>query len=317
MSFNLKTVTDFCTNIWIKQKFPPTKVIGHIQDWHVHSTTGMSLPRFQLSSGTWHNSSDKQKFLYNNIYTGMYTDLKNLKEQEHAEIIMAVNGDVMDGDHHETSEIISRVQFDMVNHAHGLLKPIFDLSTWAFFVYGTPAHSGKDGFLEEALATKFRDSEKHAKTKKLIWHTEGDSDGEGAVNGHYMFSAVINGKRVNFSHFGQIGRNTWTRMNPLRKIAREIVEDCRIRGIEQPNLVYRAHAHGYGDTGDEFADFDMRVISLPPGQLPTSYGSTFISTTRTIIPGYTITVIYPDGKVDARTKLFDYQKMNPTKLMEL
>ena len=66
--------------------------------------------------------------------------VKETAERENGRIITVFNGDLNDGDHHDTPQIISRNEATQLKIAVEATKPLVELSDKVFVVRGTEVH---------------------------------------------------------------------------------------------------------------------------------------------------------------------------------
>lgn len=176
-----------------------------------------------------------------------------------------LNGDLVDGDHHHTYQIISR---DLAIQKHALwqcMEPVIRKKPDAWIIIrGTESHVGQAGAAEESFARSLKDA------GHTVWHNQDT----GSLT-HWHFLGEINGVRIDAGHHGKgIGSRPWTEQNAVNANALEIYLDYRrARDMGQatedyPHLAIRSHFHRYFDSGQAQP---TRLVQTPAFQLATSY----------------------------------------------
>lgn len=146
---------------------------------------------------------------------------------------VAVNGDVVDGVHHQTVTQISQNLVDQQNIAVNLLKPVRDLCDGRFYmIRGTEAHVGQSGQNEEKVAQALEaiPAETGQRARWDLWKQVGDNKRGGLVHLAH--------------HIGTTGSSAYESSAPQRELTEAFVESGRW-GEEAPRVVIRSHRHRY------------------------------------------------------------------------
>lgn len=147
--------------------------------------------------------------------------------QTDREIATVLNGEPVDGKHHDTAQVWSTVVEEQVAVAHDILSPIRAKSKHFFITRGTPAHSGQRGAAEEMLH-RLLGADFVAKRERTT----------------YRFCPTIGGVRFDFAHHGpNPGNRTWTYGNSFRQYCRNIYLDAMARRKSPPRVIIRSHVH--------------------------------------------------------------------------
>lgn len=244
-------------------------VLVVIGDTHIGSTTALSPLRYTLHN---RNTLEAQEVKANKLQRWLYecwedfwdyVDTKSKKRR----LIVAHLGDVVDGVHHNSTQLVAEVG-DQVEMAIEMLSPIRERADTFIGILGTAVHAGQDHATEAAIY------------KALNADHVGQS-----------ITANIDGMIVDFAHHGRTGSRPWTTGAPA--LAAEIMLDYAQSGIELPNLIFRGHRHVLQDSGAHFEN--TRLIQCPSFQLKTSHGWNVAgNTVRSDIGG----VLVIDGEVD-------------------
>lgn len=217
-----------------------------VSDLHCNSTVGLSLPQVKLDDGGQYTASKSQQWLYDN-WLDFWSNVSNLD----GELIVVINGDLIDINKHSIHQLITVNQSVVLDHAVELLKVI--PTSRIFITRGTSAHTGPCSELEEILG----------KTIRAIPNDYGNYTS-------WNLALDVEGVVFDIAHHGRVGSSPWNRANPLNVLAAQIVMEAYKHGNEFPDVVLRSHNHTHADTHD---NLPIRVISTPAWQLSTEYSS--------------------------------------------
>ena len=221
-------------------------------DTQIGSTTALAPPVFTI-----HNDDPKQRqeVKHNTIQQWMWPcwvdywdyvrSLAGVRGRHRKHRIVTVHlGDVIDGNHHGTFQIIQDIG-DQIQVAKDVLQPIVDMSDASFGIIGTEAHAGPAGRDEKEIY-------------KSLGFTEYGQN----------LMLEVDGRLHDFAHHGRIGRRDWT--SQAASIGVEVGLDCARSGIRLPDYIHRAHNHIIDDSGDKLEG--TRVYCYPSWQLKTAFG---------------------------------------------
>lgn len=220
-----------------------------ISDTQIGSSTALATPEFTV-----HNRYDLeaqttqanrlQRWLWE-CWEDFWQYVKQLqgKGKNARRLIVVHCGDVIDGVHHGSTQIMPEIA-DQIKLALDILQPIAGRANAFFGIYGTNAHSGIDSVNESQIY---------------------ESLGVQAY-GHQL-TLEIDGYLHSFQHHGRAGARPWT--SSAAGVAAEVMLDYAQRGKKPPNFVWTGHNHRIDDSGTKFQD--TRAISLPSWQLKNSY----------------------------------------------
>lgn len=245
-------------------------VLAIVSDTHVGSSTSVAPPEFTL-----HNRAEleTQVARANRLQSWLYECWMDywdyvFKRAKHRRLIVVHCGDLIDGVHHGSLQLMNEVE-DQVEAFKDLMLPIVARADAFFGVLGTgPSHAGMDNSTEAALY-------KDLGAREFGQHLTLDVDG------------VVH----DFAHHGRVGRRPWT--SGAAGVAVEVSQDYVLQGMMPPNYIWRAHNHTIDDSGSKIPG--TRAISLPSWQLKTSFGyRVSANTVRSDIGGYVVV----DGLLD-------------------
>lgn len=224
-----------------------------VSDLHCGSTMGlMSSTGIRLDDGQHVSPSKEQRKLWSAWVDFWGRVAKTLREGDR--LFVVVNGDLTEGNHHKTFQIISK-NLAATQHQIALdclALPLALEPAGLFVVRGTEAHVGSSAEWEERLAYDLGAIGDDSTGAASWWHLRVES--QGCI--------------MDFAHHGNVGRLPHTRLNPLGTLAMRIANAAAKRGEPIPHLAVRSHMHQWGDTGDNYRP---RVIQLGCFQLSTSY----------------------------------------------
>ena len=220
-------------------------------DTQIGSSTALAPPTFTIHNL---NTLEEQIVSYNRLQQwlwGNWIDLwdyvKFLTYEGHKrrknKLVVMHMGDVIDGNHHGTLQIIQDVA-DQAQVAMDILTPIVDMCDDFFGIIGTEAHAGQSGSNEVDIY------------KAL-----------GARDYGQNLMLEVDGKLHDFAHHGRTGSKPWT--STAASIGVEVMLDCGRAGIPYPDYVWRGHKHNIDDSGNKLEG--TRVICLPSWQLKTNW----------------------------------------------
>ena len=225
----------------------PKLTIAYISDLQTNSTIGICPPVVNLDDGGTYHASRLQKQLWND-----HLDFRDraVSAKGNGELYTIYVGDIHDGDHHNTSQIITRNPATMQSIAADVIDPIARISDKMFLVRGTEAHVGKSASLEEDIAKDF-DFQKNG--NKRSW---------------WQLFAEFRGYTYDIAHHTSMGSTPVGKGNAANKLAVETIFEYANRGRKPPNYVIRAHVHRHADS---YENYITRAIILPCWQYRTAF----------------------------------------------
>jgi hypothetical protein len=231
--------------------------IAVVSDLHCGSTVGLhpDTPT-PLDDGGSYNPSKAQLWLHD-VWVNYWKSARAAAEGGEFHIITA--GDLVDGDHHNTTQIVSRHGDAQMNILQTCFAPILAEGKIDSFtvVRGTEVHVGKSGSAENTFARWV------AGQGVNVTREAGTGN-----HSHWHFRGQYGGKMIDVAHHGRIGSRPWTKNNATLGLAAQIVMEYANQGQLAPELAIRGHYHQWVDTGDAFR---TRVIQMPAFQLATAY----------------------------------------------
>jgi len=258
-----------------KRTPPQGMLIAVVSDLHCGSTVGLATPDpVTLDDGGTYVPTDAQRWLWRH-WLGYWATVRRLAAGRN--LIVILNGDAMDGDHHGTAQIVSRhpgTQFDILLKC--LAVPLALRPRHVIVVRGTESHVGKSGSGEEALARHLLNTGVPVvpcpDTKTASW---------------WHFTGTFGPLLVSATHHGRIGQRPWTKGNVSSNLAAQIFYEHAARGQRHPDIALRSHYHKTADSGDSHP---VRVIQTPAWQLATAYAYRVAADSLADVGGLTISI---------------------------
>lgn len=263
-------------------------VLAVTSDHHANSTVGLCPDEgVHLDDDGTYMPSKAQLWQWEcwQEYWGLVGALRN---KHKAQLYCEFNGDLFEGDHHHTSQIISRnpePQAYVAGRVFGVPKAL--KPDRVFVVRGTEAHVGPAGASEEAFARTIK-AERNPETKTWSW---------------WHLRLEIHGKLFDFQHHGRMGQRPWTRQNIVSLLAAQIFYEYAARGLRHPDVAIRSHFHTHQDSGNAHP---VRVIQTPAWQLKTAHAHKVVAENLADVGGI-IFVIEPDGAYEVVNKLYQVE----------
>lgn len=226
-------------------------------DLHCGSTVGLCGPEpVELDDGGSHTPSAAQQWLYRNWIRFRDRALASKGDADACGLLLL--GDLVDGDHHGTWQIISRDPAVQTWVLKRVMTPLLELSPHEVVVIrGTAAHTGQNGSAEEAFARWMAKEgvrvAKDPNTRMLSW---------------YNYRAEILGHRLDAMHHSTMGQRGWTKGNVVLNNAADIFFEHAARGERHPDIALRGHCHRWFDTHDAHP---TRLVQNAAWQLATGW----------------------------------------------
>jgi len=262
-----------------------SKLVVAVSDIHCGSATAMVPPEgVRLDDGGTYQPSKANSWLWD-CWEEFWTYVGLRKVEAKAALYIVYNGDLFDGDHHRTTQLVSanpETQDYLADRIYGVpreLKPKAE-----FVVRGTEVHVGASGAMEESFARRRR--------------AEKDPDAE--THSWWHLRCELNGVLLDAQHHGRIGTRPWTKTNAVSAAALEIFYEHSKLGRRPPDIALRSHRHQYGDSYDVHP---VRVIQTPAWQLKTAYAHKVAANSSEDIGGMLIE-IDGDGRYEVEKRLY-------------
>lgn len=222
-----------------------------IGDTHTNSTVALCPPKINLDDGGTYHASRFQRWLLEGFqdFTSWAKDMS-----EGYRRTVDLNGDMGELDtKRRSNQLITPNKATILGMVIEVLSPLVDIADSVFVKRGTPAHTGKSGWLEEAIGKDFG----AVQSKKDVYS-------------HWHLRLLADKVRIDSAHHAAMPSLPWTEKNAANKIAAVAAWRYAI-DMKQPlpHLMFRSHNHRWSDS---FDNYPIRAICLPCWSLLTEYG---------------------------------------------
>jgi hypothetical protein len=260
-------------------------VVAITSDHHTGSTLGLCPPEgVRLDDDGKYVPSKAQRWIWQN-WLDYWKTVAEIRTSLNAELRCVYNGDLSEGDHHGTSQIISRNPEPAAYVSDRVFSVPLGLGPErSFVVRGTEAHVGPSGATEEAWARRMK-AERNPETKTWSWW-------------HLRFA--VHGVRFDFQHHGRTGSRPWSKGGVVGALACEIFYEHTSKDIPHPHIAVRSHRHQYFDTYDLHP---TRLIQTAAWQLKTAHAHKVVPESIADVGGH-IVIVHPSGEYDVKHKLY-------------
>ena len=251
-------------------------VIAHVSDLHCGSTVALCPPHIELDDGGLYTASKAQNWLWENLndyWQKVHAARKNLS----AELYLVFNGDLVEGNHHGTTQILSgnpNAQAAALTAAMAI--PLALQPDRLFFIRGTEAHVGSSASSEERIADGLR------RDKRPVI-----KDPDTGTSSWWHCRIKLGTTRLDIAHHGRTGGREHTRAGAASLHAHDILLSHVKAGDEPPTLCLRGHHHRFNDSHDACS---VRVVTSGAWQLKTAYVHKIAADTLADIGGLIIVV---------------------------
>lgn len=163
-------------------------------------------------------------------------------------VVLLVNGEFIDGLHHESSQLAANSPEIMASAALEVVMPLVKEAHTLYVTRGTEAHSGKGAAADYAIARELG---------AVV-------DASTGMSAAYQWRIDVGGVIVDAAHHVTGGVRMTTRGNNIRAE----MQDAILAGCA-PDIMIRSHVHNYADTGRMF--WPRQGIVTPAWKLKDSF----------------------------------------------
>ncbi|HBI22496.1 MAG TPA: hypothetical protein DDY37_07955 [Legionella sp.] len=266
------------------------KAIIAISDLHIGSYEGM-IPRdgFQLDNGAVQQPSRFQEYLleWRDHFWGEWVP-QATKGIALKNTTLVLNGDVVDGNHHQAVNLIPNVVMQE-QAAVEILKPITKKYR-SFMVRGTEAHGGKSDQNTESVARQLG-CELDESGMQSVWQLWLDVDGVVFQFAH---------------HISTTSSAAYETSAPMRELVAGLVESAQW-DQRLPDVFVRSHRHRYNAVSiPRSGDRDIQLVITPAWQLRTPFVEKIDRMRLPHIGG--VVFIVEDGICQVKKKIYNMPK---------
>lgn len=233
------------------------KAIITISDLHIGSTAGLCPRLTKVSDGGSYIPNKYQKTLrkYWRHFWGKYVPDHTGDAEK---IILVINGDIIDGVHHKTVNIVSNSWAIQEQAAIKALLEIRELCPMKidgiYIVKGTEVHTGPNGESEERIAEKI-----------------GAVPNELGEYASYQWWLTVDDVPFQFAHhIGVTSSAAYESSAPMRELTAAMVEAAQW-GRSIPRVMVRSHRHRFIEVPIPSKHGRIRAVITPGWQLRTPH----------------------------------------------
>lgn len=229
-----------------------SKNIVVIADLHIGCQLGLCHPDgARLDNGGKYNPSEVQGKTWE-IWTNYWKWVHKIVKNEDFDVV--VNGDVIDGRHHDSTHQWSHNLEDQAEHAYKILLPIRKQAKRMWIVRGTPSHGGESGVDEERLA------------KRLA--CEQSKAGQYARNDLWL---DLEGDLIHFAHHIGTTSSSAHETSALNAEIAALFTGSGRWGMTPPTMIVRSHRHLSSEIRLPSSRTYTIAFVTAPWQLPTPF----------------------------------------------
>jgi hypothetical protein len=261
---------------------------------HAGGTTALCPDVVTLDDGGGYHASKAQRWLMQ-CWRDYWARDEARRRALNAELYCVFNGDLVEGAHHKTTQILSEnpnAQAAVLNAA--IAVPLALNPDRIVIIRGTEAHVGQSASAEERIADGLR------RDKRPIV-----SEPETRAASWWHWRAELQGVRVDITHHGKLGLLPRTRGSGIVLYAWNILDEHAADGHQPPHLCLRGHNHKRGDSGSACP---VRVVATGAWQLGTGHVHKVQADSLADIQGVIVTI--DGGEYDV--KEIRFQPERPT-----
>ena len=197
-----------------------------VSDLHVGSKIGLMPPTVELDDGNIVSQNQLQKDAWKYWTKEFWPYVENRSKGR--KTVVVLNGDGLDGVHHNTTQIWSNDPLEQAVVAAEIMAPIANKYP-VYVTRGTPTHVLVSGAGDELIAREIG-AKQPVKGRK--------------VHSSYHLKLVLEGVDFDIAHHGpSAGTRIWTYGNALRGYARTIILDAMVQHRRPPDCIIRSHFH--------------------------------------------------------------------------
>lgn len=223
------------------------KRIRHVlalSDLHCGSTVGLCPPNFRMAKGGTYGLNKSQQWLWRQWLDLTEKAIAWIGDNPFA---LVVNGDLIEGNHHGTTEIWSVNMVDHVNAAIEALEPISKKADKTFVVVGTECHTREHEYgIAEYLKADPNDD-------APAWD---------------QLNLKLGSYPTRFVHHTSTTSREWLRASRLSIQLTQARSAAHDAGHEAPKMLVAGHCHLF----DCYQRLDLAAVTLPAWQLLTRHG---------------------------------------------
>jgi hypothetical protein len=256
-----------------------------VADLHVGSIYGLWPPKYEMDEGSTWGLTPVQQYIHEcwehfwNVWVPVVIGGRKF--------VVWIVGDGIDGPPFRNIDSVTQSLTYQVGAATFLLKPVVQDAIRVYYCAGTEAHTGRSAEYDELLARSinaFPDESTGRAARWMIWHR---SNGVLIQAAHHVAGSFVPSSEA----------------TPLMREFVDSAVDSAREGIEEPDVLVRAHAHKYRFYA---AGNGPGVITLPCWQGRAAYIHKLRRASPPHIGGVVVTAC--DGEWQVLRKIYRWPK---------
>lgn len=229
------------------------KCIIVVSDLHVGSFTGLCLPEGKQDGGGYYIPNKFQKSLWD--YWRDFWDVFVPSQTKRARsVTVVVNGDIIDGNHHNTVALWTNDTDTQATNAVEILKPIAKKYK-TYVIRGTEAHSGPGSKADDRVAREIGAVPEETTGDHSVWQLWLDVDGVTFNIAH---------------HIGVTSSAAYETSAPMREMIAGLIESSQWNQ-KLPRMVVRSHRHRFVPVTIPSIYGRIQCVITPAWQLKTPF----------------------------------------------
>lgn len=247
-------------------------VVAVISDMQVGGKTALAPLKWSLNDGDSYHASPAQRIIHRQWISSAKAVHDLLTEnKQRKRLIIVLNGEPIDGDHHDSPQIITRNRTEQASMAASLIDEWMQVAEYEpkrgdcmYLVRGTTAHEKG-----EHINTIGRDLDGVVPLRRDSSPLKKD--------GCYYYQKLrktINGQYFHITHHGfSRGTRAWTTENSIAYSLKSLYFTCLDQGLKIPDYVVTSHYHVFNQAYYYGKQKTMYGCTTPCWQLKTHFGN--------------------------------------------
>lgn len=261
-------------------------LIPVFSDLHVGSTVGLCPGRaIELDDGGTYTPNRAQRVLWD-TWKDAWGIVKARSEELGWPVVTISNGDLVDGDHHNTHQLWSRDEMRMIDVAAEVLEPVIEVSDIMYFMRGTASHVGEQACLEEKVARDL--------------YAGGAPVRPSPAGNASWWHAFLEFNYVTFDihHHPESGSmRPYTAGGDVNRISVILFYEYWKTRMAPPDIALRSHKHEFRDGG---STHPTRSFVTAPWQMMTAFGHRIALGSKVPEVGLLLFYVYPALSAETR-----------------
>ena len=232
-----------------------TAIIAVVSDTHCGGTTALTPPDLLIEDGGAYKQNAIQRWLYHDCWLNYWQRVSAIrKAYPRSDFYVVLNGDLVEGNHHGSTQIVSPSMRVMKDIAVATIEPHVKATNHLFVVKGTESHVGASALWDDLIADELG-AIPNEETGSPAW---------------WWLELEIEGVHFAFAHHGRAGMRPWTKSTGSRTIAASLTYHYyTCYNQPPPQVAVFSHVHRFSDSG---LNFPVHVYTTGCWQLSTGFG---------------------------------------------